>query len=867
MGCGSSRAAESRVVSLCRERRELIRAAADRRYALASAHAAYFRALAAVGDSLERFVREELAVAPVLTLPSDGKGKSKSVSSASDDGGGSRGSGGGSSSVTPLSHSLSDDGSHLHVSSGSERKGGGGDGGGGGGGVGVESSSSPPRSASAASSPNYSFMRSSTAFPTMVYEDPITQQWQHPSNSGYGYGYEYGYGYGYPPYGVPIGSPLPGRENSYYYDQPMSPPVSAAAAPSTPPPPPPPEGSAWEFFDPFNTYEKLLPEYGGGRYGVTSYASSPDSSEVREKEGIPDLEDETEVEAMKKVGKEKKVVTEDSGGKESSIGSYKTESTQEMGEKDEKNGKIGSEEKESKSSSVSSRIRSNGEDDGSSGKKKGVKFEEEASFVMEESRPSSAKALSTPSSGKSSSTPSNGKLMSDPSSGNAHGPRDVAEVVKEIKGHFNSAANYGEEVSGMLEVGKLPYRSRSRMFRVIPSRIWRPMALTMLTSSRPSFKHSRRSAANTIRSRASNGISEKHMGTKSGDLSSTLEKLYVWEKKLCKEVKDEEKLQSIYDKKYKRLKALDRGGAEFNKIDSARASIRKLRTKISIIIKSVDAISNRMHKIRDEELQPQLTELIQGLVKMWKSLLDCHRKQLQAIVDSKSQSLTAKTGRQSQTIAKATKELEVDLLHWLHCFKEWISTQKAYNEALNGWLMKWLPEELEQTPDGVAPFSPGRIGAPAVYIISNDWFHAIKSISEDKATETMHDFSVIAHKLWESQNREQDLRLKAEYLSRDYDRRRKSLQQDSGMNERMDIVSVTENGEEHHDDRLTELDSMKKRLEEVKAKHDETVKQVQDAASSILQTGLIPIFEALETFSSETLRAYEGVRLPNERGS
>ena len=42
------------MVSLCRERRELIRAAADRRYALASAHAAYFRALAAVGDEADQ---------------------------------------------------------------------------------------------------------------------------------------------------------------------------------------------------------------------------------------------------------------------------------------------------------------------------------------------------------------------------------------------------------------------------------------------------------------------------------------------------------------------------------------------------------------------------------------------------------------------------------------------------------------------------------------------------------------------------------------------------------------------------------------------------------------------------------------------
>ncbi|WVZ94255.1 hypothetical protein U9M48_040165 [Paspalum notatum var. saurae] len=40
--------------ALCRERVALIRAAADRRFALAATHTAYFRSLAAVGDALRR---------------------------------------------------------------------------------------------------------------------------------------------------------------------------------------------------------------------------------------------------------------------------------------------------------------------------------------------------------------------------------------------------------------------------------------------------------------------------------------------------------------------------------------------------------------------------------------------------------------------------------------------------------------------------------------------------------------------------------------------------------------------------------------------------------------------------------------------
>lgn len=59
------------------------------------------------------------------------------------------------------------------------------------------------------------------------------------------------------------------------------------------------------------------------------------------------------------------------------------------------------------------------------------------------------------------------------------------------------------------------------------------------------------------------------------------------------------------------MKTLDEIGAESQKIDAARASIIRLVTKIDIAMKSVDAISRRIHKLRDEELQPQITELIQ----------------------------------------------------------------------------------------------------------------------------------------------------------------------------------------------------------------------------------------------------------------
>lgn len=70
---------------------------------------------------------------------------------------------------------------------------------------------------------------------------------------------------------------------------------------------------------------------------------------------------------------------------------------------------------------------------------------------------------------------------------------------------------------------------------------------------------------------------------------------------------------------------LDDRGAESSKIDATQASIRKLQTKINVCIRAVDAISSRIHKLRDKELQPQLTELIHGyIITSFLRLLNIH---------------------------------------------------------------------------------------------------------------------------------------------------------------------------------------------------------------------------------------------------
>ncbi|KAK8921458.1 hypothetical protein KSP39_PZI020168 [Platanthera zijinensis] len=518
-------------------------------------------------------------------------------------------------------------------------------------------------------------------------------------------------------YGDPSGGYV--NDPNYYYGRAVSPPVQPRA--SSPPPPPSSNGFSWDFFNPFYSYDQYLPGYSPDQFGRASMGSSPSSSEEEETE--------PEGEPLRRLNKDK-TVAEDPKTKDSGIGSSKNMHEKEI-EELEKENKSNSGEKDNKVSSAekgrssgTSVVGSSGEQESSS-KRKGVTFQEGSSLVSERSGTSDGSLLSS------------------------DGTRDVVEALGDIKEEFIYAIIGIEGVSELLEVGKMPYRSRNKLFRVISSRMM--VFIGFHISSRHLFKRRHHLAARTTKSRLTNAELEKHGSMKAGYLSSTLEKLHLWEKKLYEEVKAEERLRAIYNKKCQRLQSLDDRGADPQKIDSIRASIRSVQTKISIAITSVDFISRRIRSIMDEELQPQLVELIRGLIKMWKLLAGFHSKQLKAIISSRNYNLSIGTAVRD-SLMKATINLEHVLLKWCANFDKWIGTQKAFVYTLNGWLQKWLPEDL---------------------------------------------------------------------------------------------------------------DSIKKRLDEVKEKHDETLRQVQADTSDSISTGLIPIFQSLSSFSSDALQAYEEVRIPN----
>jgi hypothetical protein len=68
----------------------------------------------------------------------------------------------------------------------------------------------------------------------------------------------------------------------------------------------------------------------------------------------------------------------------------------------------------------------------------------------------------------------------------------------------------------------------------------------------------------------------------------------------------------MYERKCSHLRNQDAGRDGLFSGDKTRAEVKDLHARILVAIRSAESISERIQKLRDEELQPQLLELING---------------------------------------------------------------------------------------------------------------------------------------------------------------------------------------------------------------------------------------------------------------
>ncbi|KAK3143984.1 hypothetical protein QOZ80_4AG0307410 [Eleusine coracana subsp. coracana] len=644
MGCKGSKLDDQEAVALCRARAELLAAAVRHRYALADAHAALAASINAVAAPLHSILLLLLLRAHNrLELPSDRKRGNRRRPS--------------DPSRPPRSSSH-----HSHLEFGSPS---GSD----------PADDSPPR--------------------PVVVPEPLQQHPHFAASFGYGYA---------PPQPAFAYPPPPGSQLQFYYARSRPPPPSVAVAQRAPrpvaerayygsfdaaasghpqpqyhhaagygaqptapqrasTPPSPPKASAWDFLNVFENYDSYGADDAYYASTAAAYTPSRSSREVREEEGIPDLEDDDEEEEDADV-----VVKQVSGEYSAGHGS-------------------------SRRSSVGGASSGVAEFDAP----ENVTIAHTQDLVMGDD----ARRRSLAQRNVSVPTPA------PPPVQRAVGGN--ADVAGEIKAQLARAADAARELAPLLEVGRPSYQGHNS-----------------------SVYHSS--------SRIVSAISASHLGCKDMDLldvglmekmadsltlSSTLEKLYFWERKLYSEVKAEEKMRLLIVKNSKRLKLLDQRGSEPQKIDATRNLLRKLSTKIRISVRVIAKISKKINRVRDEELWPQVNVLIVGFVKMWQDKLDSYQSQCQVISEVKNLN-SVDSGGSSRDLAI---ELELELIKWIINFSSWVSAQRNFAKALNGWLALCLNYEPEEACNGASSYSPGMSGTNGSSSILNK---ANKSLQFEK---------------------------------------------------------------------------------------------------------------------------------------
>ncbi|MCL7027207.1 hypothetical protein MKW94_030714 [Papaver nudicaule] len=357
------------------------------------------------------------------------------------------------------------------------------------------------------------------------------------------------------------------------------------------------------------------------------------------------------------------------------------------------------------------------------------------------------------------------------------GGKDFLSSIKDVENKFFRASECGIEVSRMLETNKVVsrisdgegtsaastfhvalhlaccYRQLGLTFQEPPKQMTKAITWNRSLSSRSSSSRNRLTSASKDDGDESRSDFIEEFSMITGSHSSTLDRLYAWEMKLYAEVKACERVKKKYDRKCVQLRHQFARDASAQMIDNTRAVIKDLYSQIGVGLHATDTIAQRIEKMRDEELKPQLVELIQGFIRMWKNMLECHHAQYTTIsLAHHSKSST------SQTCEEQYRQALDDLQHTIGCFISsfagWIDAHKSYVEAVNGWLQNCILQPRERLKRRWV-FSPRRALAPPIFVLCRDWSTGIKALPSRGVVHAFEALFSILRKLENEQKKQE----------------------------------------------------------------------------------------------------------------
>ncbi|KAL2940321.1 Nitrate regulatory gene2 protein [Bienertia sinuspersici] len=345
----------------------------------------------------------------------------------------------------------------------------------------------------------------------------------------------------------------------------------------------------------------------------------------------------------------------------------------------------------------------------------------------------------------------------------------------------------------------------------------------------------------------------------SGSHSFTLGRLYAWEKKLFHEVKAGQQTRKTYKHKYSQLQQKN---VEEDDLCPSKAStkVSDLYHQMLVALQRAESISKQIEKLRDEELQPQLLELLHGLTKSWKSMSETHEIQRKIMQEINSFSCPEHQRFCVESHRLATLQLEAVIQDWNSCFSEYISAQKAYVKSLHGWLSKFIDAEVEYHYNRNLSLPPSRFNGPALIITCQHWSTSLERLPDISVKYAMRNLGKEIQALWVQQGVEQQQKRKVDSLDKDLDRKILAF----GKAEDKAVMSkyTTYHNVEQPESlgmKKEQLEMFRKKVETEREKYHSSVQETERITMQRLRMGFASVFESLADFSRASAKAYADI--------
>ncbi|CAH9101202.1 unnamed protein product [Cuscuta europaea] len=311
----------------------------------------------------------------------------------------------------------------------------------------------------------------------------------------------------------------------------------------------------------------------------------------------------------------------------------------------------------------------------------------------------------------------------------------------------------------------------------------------------------------------------------------TLDKLYVAEQNLFKDLELERKLAGLQ-----------------NQDENSLETYNGLQESIS-------TISSSILELIDEELYPQLIALTSGLMEIWKMMYKCH--EVQSHISNQLNHLTESLSfdRIAESHHQATAQLQTEVSFWSLSFSKLVVSQQEYLRTLCSWiqLTNILADDHQQSHC-----------SSAVHRLCQGWQLGLEKLPDKVVAEAIKSFMLAIQSIIQQQGEEHNQRKKCDKLEKRLEKELSSLTE---MEDRFEGLASANNSaaaSPKHPLNLkrAKVEALKKQVDLEQAKHLNLVQVYKTMILNHFKTSLPTVFQALMTFSKAYTNVFEAILSP-----